>query len=223
MGLMYRAVFIDWDDTIGDWGQVARKSQRELYNKYHLAEWFETPEEWFEKYNTHNTELWVRYGKNEITKDYLYLDHFLFPLCQQIGITTDMAPQRLREMAVIRVQGLPCADVQRYFAIVCVRLLPYASICIVTILFYLLRSFWASSRTGRALQIAGRNTLGIYLIHYFFLAGNWSFSRTISTNPPPRFVTDYIRLVGSCNNSLLYGGYSCDSVESAPCAIYDRG
>ena len=25
------------------------------------------------------------------------------------------------------------------------------------------------------------------------------------------------------NNSLLYGGYSCDSVESAPCAIYDRG
>lgn len=99
MELMYRAVFIDWDDTIGDWGQVARKSQRELYNKYHLAEWFETPEEWFEKYNTHNTELWVRYGKNEITKDYLYLDHFLFPLCQQIGITTDMAPQRLREMA----------------------------------------------------------------------------------------------------------------------------
>lgn len=88
-------------------------------------------------------------------------------------------------MAVIRVQGLPCADVQRYFAIVCVRLLPYASICIVTILFYLLRSFWASSRTGRALQIAGRNTLGIYLIHYFFLAGNWSFLRTISTNTPP--------------------------------------
>ncbi len=65
MELMYRAVFIDWDDTIGDWGQVARKSQRELYNKYHLAEWFETPEEWFEKYNTHNTELWVRYGKRD--------------------------------------------------------------------------------------------------------------------------------------------------------------
>ncbi len=96
---MYRAVFIDWDDTIGDWIHVARKSQNELYDKYRLKEWFETPDEWFEKYNTHNTELWVRYGKNEISKDYLYLDHFLFPLCRQIGITTDMAPKRLREMA----------------------------------------------------------------------------------------------------------------------------
>ena len=95
----YKAVFIDWDDTIGDWIHVARKSQNELYDKYRLKEWFETPDEWFEKYNTHNTELWVRYGKSEITKDFLYLDHFLFPLCQQMGITTDMAPKRLREMA----------------------------------------------------------------------------------------------------------------------------
>lgn len=96
---MYKAVFIDWDDTIGDWIHVARKSQRELYDKYRLHEWFDTFDEWFERYNTHNTELWVRYGKSEITKDYLYLDHFLYPLCQQMGIPTDMAPRRLREMA----------------------------------------------------------------------------------------------------------------------------
>ena len=58
-------------------------------------------------------------------------------------------------------------------------------ISIVTALFYSMRQFWSDSRTGKALQVVGSNTLGIYLIHYFFLAGNWSFLRTISTNTPP--------------------------------------
>ncbi len=90
-------------------------------------------------------------------------------------------------MAIVYVRGVPLEGVSNYLRAVSNRLLPYASIYIVTILFYLLRSFWASSRTGRALQIVGRNTLGIYLIHYFFLAGNWSFLRIISANTPPPF------------------------------------
>ncbi len=97
---MYRAVFIDWDDTVGDWMGVARKSQHELYNKYRLSEWFDSFEEWFAKYNAHNSDLWVLYGKGQITKDYLYLDHFLYPLCHQIGIDTAQAPDRLRTMAM---------------------------------------------------------------------------------------------------------------------------
>lgn len=88
-------------------------------------------------------------------------------------------------MAVVNVKGLPSGGIQRYLAAVCVRLLPYASICIVTALFCSMRQFWSDSRTGKALQVVGSNTLGIYLIHYFFLAGNWSFLRTISTNTPP--------------------------------------
>lgn len=96
---MYRAVFIDWDDTVGDWMGVARKSQQELYDKYHLSEWFDSFDEWFAKYNAHNSDLWVLYGKGQVTKDFLYLDHFLYPLCHQMGIETQLAPTPLREMA----------------------------------------------------------------------------------------------------------------------------
>lgn len=88
-------------------------------------------------------------------------------------------------MAVVNTSGLPCSGIQRYLAAVCVRLLPYAGICIVTALFYSMRQLLSDSKTGKALQSVGRNTLGIYLIHYFFLKGNWSFLQTACANTPP--------------------------------------
>lgn len=88
-------------------------------------------------------------------------------------------------MAVVNTKGLPYCGIQRYLAAICVRLLPYASICIITALFYSVRQFLADSRTGKALQSVGRNTLGIYLIHYFFLKGNWSSLQTACANTPP--------------------------------------
>lgn len=95
----YRAVFIDWDDTLGDWAGVAKQSQEELYARYHLDTLFASSDAWREAYNTHNTALWERYGRGEITKDYLYIDHFLYPICMAQGVDSSAAPAALREQA----------------------------------------------------------------------------------------------------------------------------
>lgn len=88
-------------------------------------------------------------------------------------------------MAIVYVRGVPLEGISNYLRAVSGRLLPYASIWIVTMLFYSLRRYLSDSKAGRMLQRVGRNTLGIYLIHYFFLAGNWSFLQVISTHTPP--------------------------------------
>ena len=82
---MYKAVFIDWDNTIGDWTSSEIAAQKELYAKYNLQEFFPSFAEWYTTYDVHNTELWERYGRSEITKDFLQLDRFLFPLVQALG------------------------------------------------------------------------------------------------------------------------------------------
>lgn len=82
---MYKAVFIDWDDTIGDFDQAARLSLYEMYNKYHLTEFFTSFEDFFRLYHPHNIELWQRYGENKVTKDFLRIDRFLWPLVQALG------------------------------------------------------------------------------------------------------------------------------------------
>ena len=96
---MYRCVFLDWDDTIGDWQNVAKRAHRVMYQSYHLERWFATPEEWMEAHRAHNTILWEEYSKSLITKDFLYVDQFLYPLCQQMGIDTQHADDALRTMA----------------------------------------------------------------------------------------------------------------------------
>ncbi|MBO7502409.1 MAG: YjjG family noncanonical pyrimidine nucleotidase [Paludibacteraceae bacterium] len=82
---MYKAIFIDWDNTIGDWTSSEIAAQQDLYSKYHLQEFFPSFSEWYTTYDEHNTELWERYGKSEIPKDFLQLDRFLFPLVQALG------------------------------------------------------------------------------------------------------------------------------------------
>lgn len=82
---MYKAVFIDWDDTIGDFDQAAQRSLYEMYNKYHLTEFFASFEDFFCLYHPHNIELWQRYGENKVTKEFLRIDRFLWPLVQALG------------------------------------------------------------------------------------------------------------------------------------------
>jgi putative hydrolase of the HAD superfamily len=76
----YKAVFIDWDDTIGDFHGAADLALAEMYNKYHLEDYFASQEEFVELYKPHNLELWAKYGDDKVTKEYLSLDRFLFPL-----------------------------------------------------------------------------------------------------------------------------------------------
>ena len=76
----YKAIFIDWDDTIGDFHGAADLALAEMYNKYHLKDYFASQEEFVELYKPHNIELWDKYGKDLVTKEYLSFDRFFFPL-----------------------------------------------------------------------------------------------------------------------------------------------
>ena len=69
----YRAVFIDWDDTIGDFHGAAKKALQEMYEKYHLCHYFASHEEFISLYKSHNIELWDKYGKNLVSKEYVAL------------------------------------------------------------------------------------------------------------------------------------------------------
>ncbi|MBR5855377.1 MAG: HAD-IA family hydrolase [Paludibacteraceae bacterium] len=76
----YKAVFIDWDDTIGDFHGAADLALQDMYEKYNLSDYFASCEEFVSIYKPHNIELWDKYGKDQVTKDYLSFDRFFFPL-----------------------------------------------------------------------------------------------------------------------------------------------
>ncbi|MBR5443181.1 MAG: YjjG family noncanonical pyrimidine nucleotidase [Paludibacteraceae bacterium] len=76
----YKAVFIDWDDTIGDFIGAAKQALHEMYDKYHLSDYFASHEEFVALYKPHNIELWDKYGKDLVTKEYLSFDRFFYPL-----------------------------------------------------------------------------------------------------------------------------------------------
>ncbi|MBQ8832052.1 MAG: YjjG family noncanonical pyrimidine nucleotidase [Paludibacteraceae bacterium] len=76
----YKAVFIDWDDTIGDFAGAANTALHEMYEKYQLSEYFDSYEEFDTLYHEHNLELWKLYGEDKVTKSFLRIDRFLYPL-----------------------------------------------------------------------------------------------------------------------------------------------
>ena len=84
----YKVIFIDWDDTIGDFQGSAQAAQREIFEKYNLAEFFSTYETYYDIYHEHNVTLWERYGRGEVSKEFLHRDRFLWPLCHVMGIPT---------------------------------------------------------------------------------------------------------------------------------------
>jgi len=86
--LQYKAVFIDWDDTIGDWKGAEAKALRDLYQQYGFSRWFVDESEFKTTYETYNKGLWEKYGRGEITKQYLHRERFLH-LFEAVGATGD--------------------------------------------------------------------------------------------------------------------------------------
>ncbi len=76
----YKAVFLDWDDTIGDWSNAAWKALNDIYAHYHLDELYDTVAEFFNTYEPYNLELWSKYGRSEVTKEQLHFERFYYPL-----------------------------------------------------------------------------------------------------------------------------------------------
>ena len=46
----YKAVFIDWDDTIGDFVGAAKLALQDMYEKYNLSDYFASHEEFVSLY-----------------------------------------------------------------------------------------------------------------------------------------------------------------------------
>ncbi|MBQ0118212.1 MAG: YjjG family noncanonical pyrimidine nucleotidase [Bacteroidales bacterium] len=93
----YKAVLIDWDQTIGDWDYAAYHALQDLFAQYRLEEFFPSFQQWFDTYEEHNLVLWGRYGKGEITRAFLQRDRFLYPITQQLRL--DIAPRPLIDLA----------------------------------------------------------------------------------------------------------------------------
>lgn len=98
----YKAVFIDWDDTIGDFIGAAKLALQEMYDKYHLCDYFASHEEFVSLYKPHNIELWDKYGKDLVTKAFLRVDRFLWPLLH--GSKTQNSKFKIQNLAALAEQ-----------------------------------------------------------------------------------------------------------------------
>ena len=90
----YKAIFLDWDDTIGDWTTAEHKALQDIYIHYQLNRLYPTFEDYLNAYKPYNLELWGMYGRGEVTKEWLHLQRFLRPI-EGLPDTDD----RLRDLA----------------------------------------------------------------------------------------------------------------------------
>lgn len=96
----YKALFLDWDDTIGDFKHAAIRSLQEIYTTHHLEEAFPCFEDYYNCYHPHNVWLWDEYGHDRVTKEYLEFDRFFYPLLlAPKPIPTGRAAEMAQEMA----------------------------------------------------------------------------------------------------------------------------
>lgn len=76
----YKAVFLDWDDTIGDWRTAEHKALADIYEAYRLKDLYATFEDYLNAYKPNNIALWCQYEQGEVTREQLHLQRFLYPL-----------------------------------------------------------------------------------------------------------------------------------------------
>lgn len=93
----YTDLFIDFDDTLYDTRGNAVVALRETFETFHLERWFPCPQDFYDAYWAANIDLWSRYSKGEITRDYLIVERFRRPL--SVGKGLDVTETLCLEMS----------------------------------------------------------------------------------------------------------------------------
>ncbi|MBR1505159.1 MAG: YjjG family noncanonical pyrimidine nucleotidase [Prevotella sp.] len=93
--MKYKDLFIDFDDTLYDTYGNAVIALRETFEAFHLERYFSDPQVFYNTYWEANIDLWSRYSKGEITRDFLIVERFRRPLSESKGlqVTKDICLQ----------------------------------------------------------------------------------------------------------------------------------
>lgn len=93
----YNDLFIDFDDTLCDTHGSADLALHDVFSEYELERWFPEQEVFYTHYWESNIDLWRRYGKGEISRDYLIVERFRYPLSKGMP-QQEVTEQYCREM-----------------------------------------------------------------------------------------------------------------------------
>lgn len=108
----YKAIFIDWDDTIGDWTTAERLALRDVYRRYHLDSLYPTLEDYVAAYHPYNLELWGMYGRGEVTKEKLHFERFYKPI-ERLAMNNERLMAMAHEMGDVFLRLT-----NRYFSVI---------------------------------------------------------------------------------------------------------
>ena len=110
----YKAIFLDWDDTIGDWENAARRALEDIYSTYHLDQLYASFEDYLDAYHRYNLKLWGLYGNHEISKEYLQFERFYRPLMVSAEPTIN---GRSKEEVAREIGGVFLQLTNKYFSL----------------------------------------------------------------------------------------------------------